>query len=91
MQRSTQPKKIHNYNKLDNPFPDLEQILELDDQDPDHMSSAKATYYAFTQTDIAGKDPKSIDEARQLPKWPKWEKTTKAELTTMKHGDMGTN
>ena len=66
----------------------MEQIPELDDRDPDHMSSAEATYYAFMQTDIVGKDPKSIDEARQSPEWPKWEKAVEAELTQLRN--MGT-
>ena len=88
MQCSTQPKKIHNYNKLDDPFPDLEQIPELDDQDPDHMLSAEATYYAFMWTDIAGEDPKSIDEVRRSPEWPKWEKAVEAELTQLRNMGM---
>ena len=52
------------------------------------MLSAKATYYAFTQTGIVGEDSKSIDEARWSPEWPEWEKAIEAELTQLQNMGM---
>ena len=65
---STWPKVTHDYSKLNDPLLDLEDILDNDNDKDEHMSSAEATYQAFTKTHLGRGDPKSLREAKELPK-----------------------
>ena len=90
--RSTHPRVIHNYQKLDDPWDDEDeqsnQIKEdgspnenPDDEDPlMGMSSAERVYAAFCETKLAPENPKTIKEARESPDWPEWEAVIQTKL-----------
>ena len=72
---------VHNYSKLNDPLPDLEEIPNDDDDKECHlMSSAEIVYQAFTETNLQKGDPKTLKEAKLSPEWPEWEKAIQAEL-----------
>jgi len=57
-----------NYRYLDNPF--------LDEEDEEiYLSSAEIIYATFSETPLAGEDPKTLQEARNSPEWEKAVKT----------------
>ncbi|KAF8556083.1 hypothetical protein OG21DRAFT_1521383 [Imleria badia] len=51
-------------------------------------TAAAAVYTAFTAIHISGNDPKSLEEAKNSPEWPEWEKAIQTELETLRR--MGT-
>ena len=51
-----------------------------DDREKSASTAAAVIYTAFTETNISGKDPKSLKEAMNSPKWPEWEKAIQTEL-----------
>ena len=81
---------VHDYSKLNNPLPDLEEIPDdNDDDDECHLtSSAEIMYQAFTETNLQKGDPKTLKEAKLSPEWPEWEKAIQAELKQLR--EMGT-
>ena len=87
---STQQKIVHNYSKLNDPLPDLEEIPDDDDDDKEcHlMSLAKIMYQAFTETNLQKGNPKTLKEAKLSYEWPEWEKAIQAELKQLR--EMGT-
>ena len=89
VRRSTQQKTVHNYSKLNNPLPNLEEIPDDNDNDKEcHlMSSAKIMYQAFTETNLQKGDPKTLKEAKLSPEWPEWEKAIQAKLKQLQEMD----
>ena len=75
---------------------DEDDVPELiDDSENDEMDDkanrkkslstvAAAVYTAFAETNISGKDPKSLKEAMSSPDWPEWEKAIQIELEMLR-------
>ena len=51
------------------------------------LTAAAAVYTVFAETNISGKDPKSLKEVMSLPDWPEWEKAIQIELEMLRHMD----
>lgn len=66
-----------NYRYLDNPFPDEEN-------EETYLTSAEIIYATFSETPLAGEDPKTLQEAKNSSEWPEWEKAVKTELEQLK-------
>ena len=79
----------HNKNKRAriNEIPDLIES-DNDDEDDTPITSAEAIYNAFSETGLGGQDPKTLQEAKNSPDWPQWEKAIQIELDTL--NQMGT-
>ena len=90
VRRSAQHKMVHDYSKLNDPLPDLEEIPNDNDNDNEcHlMSLAEIVYQAFTETNLQKGDPKTLKEAKPSPEWPEWEKAIQAKLKQLR--EMGT-
>jgi hypothetical protein len=69
-----EPQKTHgkhiDYRHLNDPFSD----------DDDKNQAAQYIYPTSIENVLGHDDPKTLEEARNSPKWPKWEKAIKAEL-----------
>ena len=63
---------------------------ESDKTDYDKIASSAAAvvYTAFTETNMSGKDPKSLKEVMSSPEWPEWEKAIQTKFEMLRH--MGT-
>src|SRR5947209_1465293 len=78
-QCSTRQKVIHDYKLLNDPWAQ---------EPPDKMTSAEMVYLTFNETKLAPEFPKSLQEAKESPDWPDWEKAVHTELEQLQK--MGT-
>ena len=71
---------------LDDPFLTFDPALELAslacDLEEDHhiISLGELINATFNKANIASKDPRSLQEARESPEWLDWEKAIQNEL-----------
>ena len=86
MRRSNRPRIQQDYRSLDDLFLTFDPAPELaslacDPEEGHHIiSSGKLINAAFNKANIASKDPRSLQEARESPEWPDWEKAIQNEL-----------
>ena len=62
---------------------DEDVVNDITDREKSASTAAAVIYTAFTETNISGRDPKSLKEAMSSPEWPKWEKAIQIELETL--------
>jgi len=80
LQRSNRPRIQQDYRSLDNPFLTFDPALELaslacDLEEGHHIiSSGKLINATFNEANIASKDPRLLQEAKESPEWLDWEK-----------------
>ena len=77
--RSTRPKVIHDYAKLDDPPLELVQLLQEENDSP--IKADEVIYNAISEPMPDG--PDTLAEARAAPDWPEWEKAIKTELAQL--------
>jgi len=86
LQQSNRPRIQQDDRSLDDPFLTFDPALELaslacDPEEGHHIiSSGKLINAAFNKANIASEDPRSLQEARESPEWPDWEKAIQNEL-----------
>ncbi|KIL54329.1 hypothetical protein M378DRAFT_92780 [Amanita muscaria Koide BX008] len=85
LQRSTHPRAIHDYAKLDEPPLKLIQLLQ--EEANECPLTAKEVVYKATN-ESALDEPKTLAEAKAAPDWPEWQKAINTELKQLK--TMGT-
>jgi len=87
--RSTRPRVIHDYNKLNDPGLPEELAAIMQEEEKDLLlTAADAIYMVFNDSSLVPDDPKTLREAKALPDWPEWEKAIAAELKQLH--EMGT-
>jgi hypothetical protein len=85
--RSKRPKVIHDYHKLDDPHPELMQVLREEDENIP-LDIHEMIYAALVNAENTPDDPFTLEEAQASPDWPEWQKAIEIELEQLKR--MGT-
>jgi hypothetical protein len=72
-----------NYRYLNDPFSDEEK-----EEEQIQLTSAERIFVMFTETQLGGDEPRTLEEAKWSPKWPEWEHAVQTELAQLR--EMGT-
>jgi hypothetical protein len=77
-----EPRKMRriktNYRYLNDPFPDEEK-----EEEQIQLTSAERIFVTFTETQLGGDEPRTLEEAKWSPKWPEWEHAVQTELAQL--------